>query len=164
MRVAIVITAAVLAAAAATLACGPDRDDYVDANFAIIDALPTIEGTDRLATKTHRLRESGCEGPWYCETTGYLSEVILRMPGDMTPEEVARFYADALEPQGWIVDVQAERGLRIETGQEFLTGRYHGTFTRGDARININTGADSTGREYGDAYVIVVDHAALQHD
>ena len=118
--------------AIATAACGPDKANYVRHNNAILDALPTPPGAERVGTESLRYKKPDCEAPTInCATGGgYTTFAIFKM-NSLSPKEIVDFYVAVLSPD-WSSNVLP---------QEFRgTTDYSVTFRRDKVEIAVNTG------------------------
>ena len=113
------------------VACSSDKDAYVAKNEEILDALPVIPGaTEYRTTSASYVEEES--GP----IVGYTTNVVYRVPEELSAQEAIDFYVDALTPE-WAVEF--DEIPITNTAGDGLGVVLLANFRRGEAGVQLNT-------------------------
>ena len=141
--------------------CGPDRQEYVAANEALIQSLPVFPGAEEVERDSapYYVNESG-------PASGYGTRVVYRVERDVTDQEVIDFYISELKGE-WdhctqeipIVPIEPTGAVATATPLGFARSV---NFVRENASVSVN--ADGLSADSGSgAYEVGVDHDAWRN-
>jgi len=153
MRV-LTLTAAALLLVAGAVACGADRESYVQRNERILETLPEVAGSQRLSVDSspYYLREQG-------PADGYTTNIVYQAPPEITDQEVVDFYIQRLKAE-WEYCVEEVPITDIGTGQSKGTV-LSASFIKGGASLWVGTDGMLEGRPH--TFEIAVDHRTYRN-
>jgi hypothetical protein len=135
---------AILLVVPAAWACGDDdgveEADYIAANEAILDELPSFPGAERIQTTSAPYFEGdGADAP----IAGYTTNAVFTAPEGTSAEDVVSFFEEELSGD-WESRREESPIVDLPTGEQIATV-VTATFTQDGATVAVNTDGIATG-------------------
>jgi hypothetical protein len=170
MKSRLLLAPAAVLLAIAVGGCGPDRNEYVAANEAIVDELPLFPGASELSRESMSYTfEDG--GPLDAPE-GYGTLVVYRVPEGTTEDEVLDFYATVAPDGGWRSHIEETPVIILDSGRPGSTpladptGTVYGdpmrqmVLCRGESHVSIDpANVERTGGSRGSTFDLYVDQS-----